>query len=177
VRSSRNDRHIEVHADQPDGPMLPIWNYSDTTSPITPTRRRQEIAHRTRSRNSRASLHSCPQSPNHRRWFSLVEMGIHQCLHRRRAGKPVYSWVILDRIFDTFHAAGIKPLVEIGFMPEALSTHPQPYRHNFPQGPVFTLGLSAKGLSEVGRTRLSFVSHLRARYGDAEVKRGSGKFE
>src|SRR6267378_6032032 len=59
---------------------------ADTTATIEVRAERQEIAHRTRSRNSRASLHSCPQSPNHRRWFSLVEMGIHQCLHRRRRG-------------------------------------------------------------------------------------------
>jgi hypothetical protein len=32
------------------------------------------------------------------------------------AGNPVYSWTILDRIFDTFHKAGVKPLVEIGFI-------------------------------------------------------------
>ena len=27
------------------------------------------------------------------------------------AGHPVYDWKIIDRIFDTFHDAGLKPLV------------------------------------------------------------------
>jgi len=40
------------------------------------------------------------------------------------AGNPVYSWVILDRIFDAFEGAGIKPLVEIGFMPQAFVDAP-----------------------------------------------------
>ena len=31
-------------------------------------------------------------------------------------GHPVYDWKIVDRIFDTFHQAGVKPLVELGFM-------------------------------------------------------------
>lgn len=53
-------------------------------------------------------------------------------------GKPVYNWAILDRIFDTYKQLGIVPYVEIGFMPEALSTHPQPYRHHWPNGPLFT---------------------------------------
>src|SRR5947209_7388684 len=43
-------------------------------------------------------------------------------------GKPRYDWTIVDRIFDTLRERGMKPLVEIGFMPEALSTRPQPYR-------------------------------------------------
>ncbi|MBB6131133.1 GH39 family glycosyl hydrolase [Mucilaginibacter lappiensis] len=39
-------------------------------------------------------------------------------------GKPVYNWKIVDSIFDTYIQRGMKPLVEVGFMPEALSTTP-----------------------------------------------------
>src|SRR3954462_3843720 len=46
-------------------------------------------------------------------------------------GKPVYNWTILDGIFDTYHERGVRPYVEMGFMPEALSTHPEPYRHRW----------------------------------------------
>src|SRR2546426_10805870 len=45
------------------------------------------------------------------------------------SGKPRYDWTIVDRIFDTYVERKMKPLVEIGFMPEALSTKPQAYRH------------------------------------------------
>ena len=44
-------------------------------------------------------------------------------------GNPVYDWTIVDKIMDTYVSLGMKPLVQIGFMPEALSTKPQPYRH------------------------------------------------
>src|SRR5438874_11492385 len=54
------------------------------------------------------------------------------------AGRPRYDWTIVDRIFDTLVERKMKPLVEIGFMPEALSIHPQPYRHTFPNGSIFT---------------------------------------
>ena len=47
-------------------------------------------------------------------------------------GQPIYDWTIVDRIFDTYLGAGLKPYVEIGFMPEALSTHPQDYPHHPP---------------------------------------------
>ncbi|HTU35380.1 MAG TPA: hypothetical protein VMF66_16375 [Candidatus Acidoferrum sp.] len=53
-------------------------------------------------------------------------------------GKPIYDWAIIDRIFDTYKKLGIVPYVEIGFMPEALSTHPEPYQHHWPNGPLFT---------------------------------------
>jgi xylan 1,4-beta-xylosidase len=87
------------------------------------------------------------------------------------SGKAVYSWTILDRIFDTFHAAGIKPLVELGFMPEALSTHPQPYRHNFPAGSIYTgWAYPPRDYQKWAELVFQFVRHLRERYGDAEVK-------
>src|SRR5688572_27217742 len=49
-------------------------------------------------------------------------------------GNPIYDWRIVDSIIDTYVQRGMKPLVEIGFMPEALSTHPQPYRHYWKPG-------------------------------------------
>jgi xylan 1,4-beta-xylosidase len=44
------------------------------------------------------------------------------------SGKPVYNWIIIDRILDTYLHAGAKPFVEIGFMPQALSSKPEPYQ-------------------------------------------------
>ena len=40
-------------------------------------------------------------------------------------GNPVYNWTIIDSIFDTYIQRGMKPLAQIGFMPEALSTNPR----------------------------------------------------
>ncbi|MFT4637322.1 MAG: xylan 1,4-beta-xylosidase [Verrucomicrobiales bacterium] len=44
-------------------------------------------------------------------------------------GNPIYDWTILDRIFDTYLAHGVRPYAEIGFMPKALSAKPEPYQH------------------------------------------------
>ena len=49
-------------------------------------------------------------------------------------GKPVYDWTILDRILDTYRARKIIPFFQLGFMPEALSSKPQPYRHFWKPG-------------------------------------------
>ena len=47
------------------------------------------------------------------------------------SGKPIYDWTIVDRIFDTYLKRGVKPYVQIGFMPKALSIKPDPYQHHW----------------------------------------------
>lgn len=46
------------------------------------------------------------------------------------AGNPVYDWTLTDGILDAITGAGAFPLVEIGFMPQALSTQPTPYQNS-----------------------------------------------
>ena len=163
---------IEVHADQPDGPMIPIWNYFGYDEP--------NYTYAPNGKKLLAELPAASPAPVYVRVHNLLttgdgsaslKWGSTNVYTEDAAGKPVYSWTILDRIFDTFRSAGIKPLVEIGFMPEALSTHPQPYRHNFPQGPVFTgWAYPPKDYQKWAELVFRFVRHLRERYGDAEVK-------
>lgn len=47
------------------------------------------------------------------------------------AGQPVYNFTIVDRIFDAYLAGGVKPYVEVGFMPLALASSPEPYFFDF----------------------------------------------
>jgi xylan 1,4-beta-xylosidase len=87
------------------------------------------------------------------------------------SGKPVYNWTVVDKIFDTFHETGVKPLVQLGFMPEALSTHAEPYRHTFPKGNIFTgWTYPPKDYAKWSELVFRFAQHLRERYGDDEVK-------
>jgi xylan 1,4-beta-xylosidase len=57
-------------------------------------------------------------------------------------GNAVYDWAMMDSIVDIWVNRGMKPLMEIGFMPKALSTHPDPYRHHWepgdPYGEIYT---------------------------------------
>ena len=163
---------VEVHADQPDGPMIPIWNYFGYDEP--------NYTYSPNGKKLLGELTALSPVPVYVRVHNLLttgdgsaalKWGSTNVYTEDAAGKPVYSWTILDRIFDTFHAAGIKPLVEIGFMPEALSTHPQPYRHNFPQGSVFTgWAYPPKDYQKWSELVFQFVRHLNERYGAAETK-------
>lgn len=90
------------------------------------------------------------------------------------SGKPVYDWTIVDRIFDTYLERGMKPLVEIGFMPEALSVKPQPYRHEW--GPdkqyadIYTgWAYPPKDYDKWRELVYQWVRHSVEKYGRAEV--------
>ncbi len=83
-------------------------------------------------------------------------------------GKPVYDWTITDRIFDNFAATGVRPMVEIGFMPEALSPHPEPYRHAFVKGgdDIYTgWSYPPKDYAKWRALIVAWVTHLHERYG------------
>ncbi len=90
-------------------------------------------------------------------------------------GKPVYDWTIIDRIFDTYIERGMKPLAQIGFMPEALSQRPQPYRHHWKPGPpypaLFTGWASPPNdYAKWSELIYQWVKHSVARYGRKEVE-------
>ncbi len=99
-------------------------------------------------------------------------------VYTERDGKPVYDWTIVDRIIDTYRAAGIHPYLEIGFMPEALSAAPKGTPYRLPWAP----GIEAKGKTagwtypprdEKRWAALvhAWTQHNVERYGRAEVER------
>ena len=90
-------------------------------------------------------------------------------------GKPHYDWTIVDRIFDTYVERGMKPLVEIGFMPEALSIKPQPYQHKWafdqPYKSIITgWAYPPKDYKKWSELVYQWVRHCIDKYGRAEVE-------
>jgi xylan 1,4-beta-xylosidase len=84
-------------------------------------------------------------------------------------GNPVYDFTIIDKIFDTFIERGMKPLVELGFMPEALSVGPAPYRHSWPE--TFSTGWAypPKDYDKWAELVYQLTKHCISRYGESEV--------
>src|SRR5205809_444149 len=48
------------------------------------------------------------------------------------SGKPIYDFTILDGIFDEYKAAGVVPMVELGFMPKDLTSGTNEYQVHYP---------------------------------------------
>jgi xylan 1,4-beta-xylosidase len=90
-------------------------------------------------------------------------------------GRPVYDWTIVDRVLDTGLARGVRPYVEIGFMPQALSTHPEPYQHEWRAGldnELFTgWAYPPKDYVKWGELVYQWAKHCVEKYGVAEVER------
>jgi len=90
-------------------------------------------------------------------------------------GNPIYNWKIVDSIFDTYIQRGMKPLAQIGFMPEALSSKPQPYKHNWRPGAsykeVFTgWAYPPNDYNKWRELIYQWAKHCVERYGKKEVE-------
>lgn len=90
-------------------------------------------------------------------------------------GNPIYNWKIVDSIFDTFIQRGMKPLAQIGFMPEALSSHPTPYRHYWKPGDPYTDIITGwayppKDYDKWRELVYQWVKHCVERYSKKEVE-------
>jgi xylan 1,4-beta-xylosidase len=163
---------IRIRADQSDGVVRPIWSYWGYDEP--------NYTYAANGKKLLREFSAVSPEPVYIRVHNLLttgdgsaslKWGSTNAYTEDAAGNPIYNWTIVDRIFDAFQESGVKPLVEIGFMPEALSTTPQPYRHSFPNGSIFTgWAYPPKDYAKWSELVYQFVHHLRERYGDAEVR-------
>jgi xylan 1,4-beta-xylosidase len=91
------------------------------------------------------------------------------------SGKPIYDWTINDRIFDSYLERGVKPYVEIGFMPEALTSHPQNYPHNPPINERADVeggqSYPPKDYAKWGELAYQWAGHCVEKYGRGEVEK------
>ncbi len=81
-----------------------------------------------------------------------------------RDGRPLYNWQYLDKLYDGILDVGMKPFVEVGFMPEALASGKQTIFHW--RGNVTT----PKSYERFGELVENLARHLTTRYGKDEVR-------
>lgn len=167
--------NIRVEANAKIGPLKPIWAYVGYDEP--------NYTYMKYGPKLIAELQQMNPVPVYFRAHSLLvtgdgkaalKWGSTNAYTEDAAGKPVYDWKIVDQIFDTYIKVGAKPLVEIGFMPQALSVKPEPYKHNWkpgdPYGDIY-LGWAYPPNDYAKWTALveQWVKHSVERYGKDEV--------
>jgi xylan 1,4-beta-xylosidase len=84
------------------------------------------------------------------------------------SGTPVYSWALTDGILDTLVGTGTLPLVELGFMPEVLSTHPAPYQNSATTSLDGGCFYPPKDYTKWASLVRTWAGHAAERYPDAE---------
>jgi xylan 1,4-beta-xylosidase len=122
------DVAITVHLDQPRGDVWPIWRFfgcdeANYTYMADGRKLLGEIA-KLEPQPAFIRTHHLLTSGDGTAWLKWSSTGVYS---EDSDGRPVYHWQILDRIFDGFRERGLKPYVELSFMPEALSQKPEPY--------------------------------------------------
>ncbi|HEY4415944.1 MAG TPA: beta-xylosidase [Verrucomicrobiae bacterium] len=166
---------ITVQADKPIGPMTPIWRFFGADEP--------NYAYMKDGKKLLSELGQLGTPQVYFRAHHLLtsgdgayslKFGSTSAYKEDADGKPVYDWTINDKIFDTYLARGIKPYVQIGFMPEALSTHPQNYPHQSPvneRAPVEGgQSYPPKDYAKWGELSYQWAKHCVEKYGRAEVE-------
>ncbi len=91
------------------------------------------------------------------------------------SGKPVYDFRLLDGIFDAYKAEGVRPVVELGFMPKDLAAvlpgkPDQPYKVLYPKDTLSGASQNPpKDYAKWEELVRVVTAHLVERYGKEEV--------
>jgi len=163
---------IRVDASQKLGSFKPIWGYFGYDEPNYTTM--------PNGRKLIAELAALSATPVYIRTHNLLttgdgtpalKWGSTNAYTEDASGKPIYDWTIADGILDTYVQSKAKPFVEIGFMPKALSTHPDPYQHTWPKGGIDTgWSYPPKDYQRWGELVRQWAAHCLTRYGREEVE-------
>jgi xylan 1,4-beta-xylosidase len=167
---------ITVDVAKPLGPMQPLWAYFGYDEPnytymkdgqklLTELAALSPVPVYVRAHNLLTSGDATP----------ALKWGSTNAYTEDKKGRPVYDWKVVDQIFDAYISRGMKPIAQIGFMPEAMSTHPVPYRHHWAPGQPYESiytgwAYPPKDYKKWGELVYQWVKHSVARYGEAEVK-------
>jgi xylan 1,4-beta-xylosidase len=167
---------IRVDAGKPLGDLKPIWRFFGADEP--------NYAYMKHGKQLLAELGELAPKSVYFRTHNLLtsgdgtpalKWGSTGAYSEDAQGRPVYNWTILDRIFDTYIERGVRPYVEIGFMPKDLSTRPEPYQHKWtPRArydEIYTgWAYPPKDYDKWAELVYQWAKHCVERYGRAEVE-------
>lgn len=174
----RDDQPVSINVNlaSEKGPMKPIWSWFGYDEP--------NYTYMKDGKKLLTELSEAMPVPVHVRVHSLLvtgdgkaalKWGSTNAYTEDAQGKPIYNWTIIDSIFDTYIERGMKPMPQIGFMPEALSTKPDPYRHHWKPGDdyndIYTgWAYPPNDYEKFATLVYEWVKHSVERYGKAEVE-------
>lgn len=168
--------HITVDASKSQGELKPIWRFFGADEPN----------YATMKDGRKLTKHLGDLRPNqvYFRAHNLLntgdgtpafKWGSTNAYTEDAQGNPVYNWTVTDTIIDTYRARGVKPYLQIGFMPQALSSaKDKPYQHSWRPGFAYELIGGAWNAPPTSYEKWSelvyqWTKHNIERYGRAEV--------
>jgi xylan 1,4-beta-xylosidase len=170
---------IGVQADRPTGKLPPVWRFFGADEPNYATMKdgRKLLVELGALKSGQVYFraHNLLSSGD---GTSAFKWGSTNAYTEMKDGKPVYDWKVVDGIIDTYLARGIRPYLQIGFTPEAMSSAPagMPYQHSWRPGFDYKLIATGwtyppKDYAKWGELVYQWTLHNIERYGRAEVER------
>jgi xylan 1,4-beta-xylosidase len=167
---------IRVDASRPIGPLRPIWKFFGGDEPNYATMKdgQKLLADygKLRPKDVYFRTHNLLTSGD---GTPALKWGSTDAYKEDAQGNPIYDWKILDLMFDSYLERGVRPYAQIGFMPQALSTKPDPYRHEWrpgiPYDRIYTgWACPPKDYAKWGELAYQWAKHCVERYGKEEVE-------
>src|SRR5690349_1230929 len=175
VASSETPVQIEANLDKPIAAYKPIfaWFGYDEANYTTMQHGKELLR----------ELHDLTLAPVYIRCHHLLTSGNGQAelkfsstnVYREDAsGKPIYDFTLLDGIFDEYKAAGVRPMVEFGFMPKDLAADVPgrtEYQVHYPKSTISGASNNPpKDYAKWGELIRVVTHHLVERYGREAVQ-------
>jgi xylan 1,4-beta-xylosidase len=169
--------NMTVDASKPAGTLKPIWRFFGADEPNYATMKdgRKLMSH----------LGSLKPGDVYFRAHNLLntgdgtpafKWGSTNAYTEDAHGNPVYDWKVDDMIIDTYIKNGVHPYLQIGFMPEAMSTAKPgtPYQHSWRPGFAYNLieggwNTPPKDYAKWEELAYQWTKHNIERYGREEV--------
>ena len=175
VHAQTVTRNIQVDLNKRKGPLKPVWAFFGYDEP--------NYTYMKDGRKLLTELSVLSPVPVYVRTHNLLttgdgtpalKWGSTNAYTGDAQGNAVYDWKIVDSIFDSYINRGMRPIAEIGFMPKALSSRPEPYQHHWtPSGnsQLFTgWSYPPTDFKKWGELVYQWVKHCVERYGRKEVQ-------
>src|SRR5680860_219579 len=174
--SQNNPSAIRIDASEVLGPMNPIWAWWGYDEP--------NYTYMKDGKKLLSEIAALSPVPVYVRTHSLLvtgngthalKWGSTNAYTEDKNGNAIYDWTIVDKIFDTYIERGMKPFAQIGFMPEAMSSKPVPYRHFWKPGAEYNdiytgWAYPPKDYKKWAELVYQWVLHSVERYGQKEVE-------
>ena len=165
---------IQVDPSKQVGEMKPFWSFFGYDEPNYTTRKYGEKLLTELKQLSPAIVYVRAHNLLTSKGNSVgpdLKWGYTDAYKEDKKGKPIYNWMVVDSIIDTYIERGMKPLMEIGFMPKDLSSKPEPYDHTWSKGGNLWTGWTypPKDYNKWRELVYQWVKHSIERYGKEEV--------
>ncbi|HEY0945657.1 MAG TPA: beta-xylosidase [Opitutaceae bacterium] len=168
---------IDIDAAQRLGPLRPIWRFFGADEPNYATMKDGQKLLGELGRLSPGNVyfraHNLLTSGD---GTPALKWGSTNAYTEDAQGNPVYDWRILDLIFKSYLDRGVRPLVQLGFMPKDLASEPGLYRHEWRPGLPYQQIMSGwhtppKDYAKWGELAYQWAKHCVDTYGAAEVEK------